>query len=110
VLPLLNRYLLAGIALASIGVLGFSLRPVLTKIAYTIGPDPIVLLALRMAFALPFFVHDRGMGRTARARPTGLGRRLGGDGGVGIPRICGKDMSRGDGRPRHLTAARTLGR
>jgi drug/metabolite transporter (DMT)-like permease len=51
-----NRYLLAGIALAIVGVVGFSLRPVLIKMAYAIDPDPITLLALRMAFALPFFI------------------------------------------------------
>lgn len=48
-----------GLACAAGGVLGFSLRPLLVKLAYGYGADPIALLALRMLFALPFFV---GMG------------------------------------------------
>jgi drug/metabolite transporter (DMT)-like permease len=34
----------------------FSLRPVLIKIAYGYARDPITLIALRMAFSLPFFM------------------------------------------------------
>jgi len=45
-----------GLALAVIGVLCFSVRPVLVKLAYRWDPDPVTLLALRMGFALPFFV------------------------------------------------------
>src|SRR5271166_1591679 len=45
-----------GIALATGAVLCFSLRPVLVKLAYGYVTDPVTLLALRMLFALPFFL------------------------------------------------------
>jgi drug/metabolite transporter (DMT)-like permease len=47
---------LIGVALAVGGVMCFSLRPILIKLAYRYAADPVTLLALRMAFALPFFV------------------------------------------------------
>jgi len=51
-----------GLACAAVGVLGFSLRPLLVKLAYGYGADPVALLTLRMGFALPFFL---GMGMWA---------------------------------------------
>jgi drug/metabolite transporter (DMT)-like permease len=45
-----------GVLFAAIGVLGFSVRPILIKQAYAYAADPVTLIALRMAFALPFFV------------------------------------------------------
>jgi drug/metabolite transporter (DMT)-like permease len=51
-----RRYRLIGIALALFGIVAFSLRPVLIKLAYEYVRDPITLIALRMAFALPFFL------------------------------------------------------
>lgn len=50
---------LIGFLCAVTGVLGFSIRPLLVKVAYGYGADPITLLTLRMGFALPFFL---GMG------------------------------------------------
>jgi len=47
---------LAGIALAVTGSVLFSGKAVVVKLAYRYGVDPATLLALRMAFALPFFV------------------------------------------------------
>jgi drug/metabolite transporter (DMT)-like permease len=47
---------LTGIALATAAVIAFGLRPVLIKIAYGYAQDPITLIALRMAFSLPFFL------------------------------------------------------
>ena len=44
-----------GLLLAIGGVLCFSLRPILIKLAYAWSQDPVTLLALRMAFAAPFF-------------------------------------------------------
>jgi drug/metabolite transporter (DMT)-like permease len=44
-----------GLALAIGAVLCFSLRPVLVRLAYRHAQDPVTLLALRMAFSLPFF-------------------------------------------------------
>jgi drug/metabolite transporter (DMT)-like permease len=45
-----------GLLFAIGGVLCFSLRPILIKLAYAWSQDPVTLLALRMAFAAPFFV------------------------------------------------------
>ena len=45
-----------GIALALVGVLAFSVRPILIKLAYAYVTDPVTLIALRMVFSLPFFV------------------------------------------------------
>lgn len=50
------RYRLIGIALAVGGVIGFALRPVFIRMAYVHVTDPVTLLALRMIFALPFFL------------------------------------------------------
>lgn len=54
-----SAFRLVGLAFAIAGVLGFSLRPLLVKLSYGYGADPVALLALRMGFALPFFL---GMG------------------------------------------------
>ncbi|HYF88223.1 DMT family transporter [Azospirillum sp.] len=47
--------LLAGLGLAVAGVVAFSLRPVIIKLAYRYNVDPVTLIMLRMVFALPFF-------------------------------------------------------
>jgi drug/metabolite transporter (DMT)-like permease len=44
-----------GIALAIVGAVFFSGKAIVVKLAYRYGVDPITLIALRMAFALPFF-------------------------------------------------------
>ncbi len=46
----------AGILLGAGGVIAFSIRPVLIKLAYAYVTDPVTLLALRMIFSLPFFI------------------------------------------------------
>ena len=45
-----------GIGLALVGVLAFSVRPILIKLAYAYVTDPVTLIALRMVFSLPFFL------------------------------------------------------
>ncbi|MEZ5612630.1 MAG: DMT family transporter [Rhodocyclaceae bacterium] len=45
-----------GMAFALLGAVGFSFKAILVKLAYPYGVDPVSLLALRMAFALPFFL------------------------------------------------------
>ena len=46
-----------GALLAILGVLGFSFKAILIKLAYRWAPvDPVALLALRMLYAAPFFV------------------------------------------------------
>jgi drug/metabolite transporter (DMT)-like permease len=49
-------YRAIGIALAAGGVVLFSFRPILIKLAYGYVRDPITLIALRMVFAMPFFL------------------------------------------------------
>lgn len=45
-----------GLAFAVLGAIGFSFKAILVKLAYRYGVDAETLLALRMAFSLPFFV------------------------------------------------------
>lgn len=54
--PSQASYLLTGTLLGMGGVILFSMRPGLIKFAYAYVTDPITLLALRMGFALPFFI------------------------------------------------------
>ena len=49
-------HLAAGFVLAVFGVVCFSVRPILIKLAYAYVVDPVTLLALRMIFSMPFFV------------------------------------------------------
>src|SRR5258708_1011686 len=42
--------------MAIAGVVCFSFRPILIKLAYGYVVDPVTLLALRMIFSLPFFL------------------------------------------------------
>ncbi len=46
----------AGLALAVLGAVAFSGKAIIIKLAYRHGVDPVTLLMLRMAFALPLFV------------------------------------------------------
>ena len=55
-MPSAGSYRAIGVAMAVAGVVCFSLRPILIKLAYGIVVDPITLLALRMVFSLPFFL------------------------------------------------------
>ncbi|KAA0570606.1 DMT family transporter [Azospirillum sp. Sh1] len=48
--------ILVGLGLAVAGVIAFSLRPVIIKLAYRYNVDPVTLIMLRMVFALPFFL------------------------------------------------------
>lgn len=65
---------LAGVLLAVVGVLGFSFKAVLVKLAYAAHPvDPVTLLALRMLYSAPLFAvlawHvERAPGRAPLAR------------------------------------------
>lgn len=49
-------HLLVGLGLAVAGVIAFSMRPVIIKLAYRYDVDPVTLIMLRMVFALPFFL------------------------------------------------------
>jgi drug/metabolite transporter (DMT)-like permease len=48
--------LLSGLAYGAVGAVLFSAKAIIVKLAYRHGADPVTLIALRMAFALPFFV------------------------------------------------------
>nr|WP_255635944.1 DMT family transporter [Azospirillum sp. 412522] len=48
--------MLVGLGLAVAGVVAFSFRPVIIKLAYRYDVDPVTLIMLRMVFALPFFL------------------------------------------------------
>lgn len=63
-------YRAIGIAMAIVGVVCFSLRPILIKLAYGYVVDPITLVALRMIFSLPFFLAAAAwVGRDAKRAP-----------------------------------------
>ncbi|MBE0624881.1 MAG: DMT family transporter [Burkholderiales bacterium] len=65
-----------GIALALAGVVSFSFRPILIKLAYAYVTDPVTLLALRMVFSLPFFVAAAlWLRRDSAVKPAPLSRR-----------------------------------
>jgi drug/metabolite transporter (DMT)-like permease len=48
--------MITGILFAFVAAIGFSAKAILVKLAYVDGVDAITLLALRMAFSLPFFL------------------------------------------------------
>jgi drug/metabolite transporter (DMT)-like permease len=72
--PTVRAYRAIGIVLAIAGVILFSLRPVMVKLAYGDGADAVTLLALRMVFSLPFFLAVALWGRREKKRPP-LSRR-----------------------------------
>jgi drug/metabolite transporter (DMT)-like permease len=60
----------SGVAMAVLGVMCFSIRPILIKLAYGYRADPVTLLALRMVFSLPFFLAAAAWaGRDSRQAP-----------------------------------------
>ncbi|MDB5866943.1 MAG: protein of unknown function transrane [Betaproteobacteria bacterium] len=61
-----------GVAAAIVGSIGFSGKPIVIKLAYMHGVDVMTLLALRMLFALPFFLA---MALHAGRAPVPLTRR-----------------------------------
>jgi drug/metabolite transporter (DMT)-like permease len=69
-----SSYRAWGIVLALVGVVAFSVRPILIKLAYAYVTDPVTLIALRMVFSLPFFVATAFWVRRDTAR-TPLTRR-----------------------------------
>ena len=64
---------LIGVLLAAVAAVSFSLRSIFVKLAYQGMHDPVTLLALRMIFALPFFIvalalHSRFADRSGEKR------------------------------------------
>lgn len=72
-----------GAVFAFVAAIGFSAKAVLVKLAYIDAVDPVTLLALRMAFSLPFFLvvaamenrnrHSRALTARDRFAVAGLG-------------------------------------
>jgi drug/metabolite transporter (DMT)-like permease len=58
-----------GLLCAVLAAVGFSFKAILVKLAYRYGVDAETLLALRMAFSLPFFLGMAwiGVGRASRS-------------------------------------------
>lgn len=73
-MELTGRASRAGVLLAVVGVLGFSFKAVLVKLAYAAHPvDPVTLLTLRMLYSAPMFAAlawhvERAPGRAPLAR------------------------------------------
>ncbi|MGB3429995.1 MAG: EamA/RhaT family transporter, partial [Burkholderiaceae bacterium] len=55
-----RRTFLTGLALAVAGSVLFSGKAIVVKLAYRYDVDPLTLIALRMAFAAPFFIVSYG--------------------------------------------------
>ena len=52
----INRDVFLGVVFALLAAVGFSAKAILVKLAYLDNVDAVTLLALRMAFAVPFFI------------------------------------------------------
>ena len=52
----INRDVILGVIFALLAAVGFSAKAILVKLAYLDHVDAITLLALRMAFSVPFFI------------------------------------------------------
>jgi len=70
-------YAAGGIVLALVGVLAFSLKAIVVKLIYRYDVDTLTLVALRMVFALPFFI----------------GAAWWATRGVSAPRLTGRDAA-----------------
>jgi drug/metabolite transporter (DMT)-like permease len=63
---LINQEALVGVVFALLAAVGFSAKAILVKLAYLDHVDAVTLLALRMAFSVPFFI---GVALWARCQP-----------------------------------------
>lgn len=66
---LVNRDVLPGVIFALLAALGFSAKAILVKLAYLDNVDAVTLLALRMAFSLPFFIGVAVWAKCQHAEP-----------------------------------------
>ncbi|MBI1173941.1 MAG: EamA family transporter [Sideroxydans sp.] len=69
----INRDVILGVIFALLAAVGFSAKAILVKLAYLDHVDAITLLALRMAFSVPFFIGVAVWAWMHHAAP--LGRR-----------------------------------
>ena len=65
----LNRDAVLGVMFALFAAVGFSGKAILVKLAYLYHVDAITLLALRMTFAVPFFIGVAVWSRMHHAKP-----------------------------------------
>jgi drug/metabolite transporter (DMT)-like permease len=65
----LDNHVLLGIIFALLAAVGFSAKAILVKLAYLDHVDAITLLALRMVFAVPFFIAVALWSRRQHAAP-----------------------------------------
>jgi drug/metabolite transporter (DMT)-like permease len=72
----INRDALFGVALALLAAVGFSAKAILVKLAYQSSVDAVTLLALRMAFSVPFFIGVALWARAHHAAPLGRHDRM----------------------------------
>jgi drug/metabolite transporter (DMT)-like permease len=72
----IKRDVTFGIIFALLAAVGFSAKAILVKLAYLDHVDAITLLALRMAFSVPFFIGVAVWARAHHATPLGRHDRL----------------------------------
>ncbi|WP_324779045.1 DMT family transporter [Thiobacillus sedimenti] len=73
---LFNQDALVGILFALLAAVGFSAKAILVKLAYLDRVDAATLLALRMAFSVPFFIGVALWARRQHAEPLGTRDRM----------------------------------
>ena len=66
---LINQDALVGVFFALLAAIGFSAKAILVKLAYLDRVDAVTLLALRMAFSVPFFIGVALWARRRHAEP-----------------------------------------
>ena len=65
-----NQQALSGAVFAALAAIGFSAKAILVKLAYAYPVDAVTLLAIRMAFSVPFFIAVAlWSGRDSKATP-----------------------------------------
>ena len=72
----INRDVLIGVLFALLAAIGFSAKAILVKLAYLDHVDAVTLLALRMAFSVPFFIGVAVWSRLHHAKPLDTHDRL----------------------------------
>jgi drug/metabolite transporter (DMT)-like permease len=72
----INRDAIFGVIFALLAAIGFSAKAILVKLAYRYHVDAITLLALRMAFSVPFFIGVAIWSRLRHAAPLGTQDKL----------------------------------
>ncbi len=71
-----NRQVILGVVFALLAAVGFSAKAILVKLAYLESVDAVTLLALRMAFSVPFFIGTAIWAKRQHAEPLGTHDRL----------------------------------